>query len=126
MATGVALIAGQPIVNRGARKVVHHADGFEGLASSFWVGGIMGEVIRRADMHPVRRLANTQSRFILVNDGGLDQGGFDLRFHLGQLPMTDSHKRRNAPCRELDPQQILQELTAASIGDRLPFHQIHS
>ena len=61
---------------------------------------------------------------ILVDHWGPDQGRLDLRFHLGQLLMAGSNKCRNAPCREMDTQQVLQELACASIGQRLSLHQI--
>ena len=116
VAAGVSLVACQPIVNRGARKVFHHADGFERLASSFWVGGIMGQLIRRADVNPLPRFADPQSGFILVDHRSLQQGCLDLRFHLRQLVVTGSDKRRDAACREVDSQQILQQVTRAGIG----------
>jgi hypothetical protein len=86
----------------------------------------MGKVLRRTDVNPLPRFANPQSGFILVDDSSLDQCRFDLHFHLSQLPMRGSDKRRNAARREVDAQQVLQELARVSIGDRLPFHQIDS
>src|SRR5258706_9661922 len=88
--------------------------------------GLVGESIGRADVDPPPRFAHTQSCFILVDHFRLHQSRFEAGFHLGQLLMTGGDKGGNTACRELDSQQLLQQLACASIGHALTFHQIRS
>jgi len=84
----------------------------------------MGQAIRRADMDPPALFANSHPSFILMDHVRLDQSGFELGFYLSQLLMTGGDKGGNAACRELDSQQLLQQLARTSVGYSLAFHQI--
>jgi hypothetical protein len=74
----------------------------------------VGESIRRVDMNPPALFAHSHPRFILVDHARFHQSRFELRFHTGQLLMARVDKGGNADCRELDFQQLLQQLAFQS------------
>src|SRR5256714_10284394 len=120
----VALIAQQAIMDARATKRRSNANGIECLASSARMSGIVGKSIRRADVDPPALFANAQSRFILVDHLRPHQSRFEVGFHLGQLFMTGFDKAGDAACRELDSQELLQQLAGTSVGYHLAFHQV--
>jgi len=51
-----------------------------------------GQVLRRADMHPVAVACHIQAGFILMQDLCPTEGGFDLLLHWCQLLGTTLHQ----------------------------------
>src|SRR5258708_7648283 len=116
LSEAVALIALQSIMDAGATKCWSNANGIQGLASSARVSRVVGQSICRADVDPPPRCAHAQSCFILVDHFRLHQSSFEAGFHLGQLLMAGFDKAGDAARRELDSQQLLQQLAGTSVG----------
>jgi hypothetical protein len=60
-----------------------------------------------------------------MDERGLVQGGFELILDGSQVGVALLDEAGHAPCRQLDPQQVLEQLTGASVGHGLSFNQIH-
>src|SRR5437773_2652362 len=113
-------------MDTGPTKLWSDANGIKSFAPSTLMSRVVGESVCRADVDPPLRFVHTQSCFILVNHFCLYQSRFEVGFHLGQLLMTGFDKGGNAACRELDSQQLLQQLARPSVGNGLAFYQIGS
>jgi hypothetical protein len=59
-------------------EVFEDADGVQGRFPSFGMDGIVGQVLRRTDMHPLTLACHVEARFILMSHVGLGEHGFDL------------------------------------------------
>src|SRR5258708_25966977 len=84
---------------------------------------VVSEPISGAHMDPPRLLAYPHSGFILMDHVCLDQCGFQVRFDLCQLLMTRFDERGDTARRELDPEQIVEELAGTSIRHSLALNQ---
>lgn len=66
-------------------------------------------------MNPPALFPDPQARLILVKDGSFDQRRFELVFHIVEGLMTRFDKAGDAARRELDTEQIVEQLAGASM-----------
>ena len=105
-------------------KALKNADGVQGLFAPLGMDGIMGQLVRRTDMHPVPLACDVEPGFILMQHVCLAQRDFDLLLHRFQLlgtaldqPLQGSHTHRGS-------QQILHHFTRALIRQQLLLYQV--
>jgi hypothetical protein len=125
MLTGIRLVGRPAIMHDGSLVVGHDPNGIERLSSSFEMGGVMGELVGPTDMHPAMGGADAHRCFIQVDEWLLMQRPLELLLDGSQGLIAVLEKARDAACRELDPQHILEDLASAGVGNDLTLNQIH-
>lgn len=110
MLTRIGLVRRPAIMHDGPSKVDYDPDGIQGLSSSFEMRRIMGQLFSGRHMRPAVIGAHAHHCFILMQQWLLMQAGFELLFDGSQGLMVLLDKASDAACRELDSEEIVQDL----------------
>src|SRR5712691_4687674 len=100
------------------------ANRLQSVLSSALIHMILGEGRRTGDMLPVSLPSDRQARFVLMNDGGLNQRLFDLLLDGSQLAGRALDQFPHRGFTHLDPQQVREDFTGAFQRQQLLLCQI--
>src|ERR1700694_4496216 len=93
MLTGVAPIGLPAIMHAHSVEVCEDANGIQRFVAPFDMHCIVGELLRRAHMHPMPFASYIQARLILVQHRGSRECGFDLLLDRAEMLGTTLHQR---------------------------------
>src|SRR5712692_6832562 len=96
----------------------------QSVLSAALIHMIMGEGRSTRDMLPVSLPSHRQARFVLMNNGGLDQRLFDLLLDGSQLGGRALDQFPHRSFTHLDPQQVTEDFTGAFQRQQLLVCQI--
>ena len=119
----VALITDQGIMHAGSPKLRGDANRIHVCPTSAHMCGVMGQPIRGAHMHTPTLHPNAHASFILMQHWHVHQGFLELTFNVVEGLMTGFDKAGDAARGELHAEQIVEQLTGASIRHHLAFDQ---
>lgn len=122
----VALITDQRIMHARSPKLWGDTNRIHACSASAGVRGVVGQLIRRADMDPPPLGSHTHARFILMYHRRLDKGRFQCHFDPSQVLIAGGDKAGDTACGELHSQQIVEQLAGTSIRHHLSLNQGHS
>lgn len=108
-----------------AGEVGQNPDRGQCLMAAAGIDMIVGEGGSAGGMHPRALALHIQPGFILMNDLGLDQGGFDVLLDVRQIGRTALDQAANGAFAHLDSQQVSHDLCGSRQGQQLLLHQIH-
>ncbi len=114
-----AIMDGDPV------ELWQNADRFQRLVATARIDVIVREGLGAGGMHPRALALHIQSGFILVDDVGLDQGGFDVLLDVRQIGRTALDQGTDGAFAHLDSQQVPHDLCGSRQGQQLLLHQIH-
>jgi len=108
-----AIMDGDPL------ELWQNADRFQRLVATALIDVIVREGLGAGGMHPRALALHIQSGFILVDDCGLDQGGFDVLLDVRQIGGTALDEGANGAFAHLDSQQVPPDLCGSRQGQQL-------
>jgi hypothetical protein len=94
-------------------------DRFQCLVTTARIDVIVGEGLGAGGMHPRALALDIQPGFILMDDLGLDQSGFDVLLNVRQIGRTALDQGANGAFAHLDPQQVTHDLCGSRQGQQL-------
>ncbi len=97
----------------------------QGLAATARIDMVVREGWGAGGMHPRALALHIQPGFILMDDVGLYQGGFDVLLDVRQIGRTALDQGTDGAFAHLDSQQVLHDLCGSRQGHQLLLHQIH-
>src|SRR5260221_7172464 len=124
MLTGILPIGTPAIMHTHSLEVLEDANGFQGLFAPLRMDGIVRQLRRRTDMHPVTLACHIQPRFILMQHLCTRERRFDLLLHCFQGLCTALHQGLERAHAHRESQHILHHFTRSLIGQQLLLHQV--